>query len=669
MKKASSSALPDGRSLQKAVLATTKEGAARTRSRSRVVQISAMGVAAPAPEALAAATHLSSTSPVASAMTCAASQLLAAHGSYSNSAGGGPPCSASLDPLLILRCDAGHARHVTHLHLAQRRVAALHPNVLLFVNLEELWLNDNELTELRGIAPPPALHHLAVPCGCLRLKRLFLSNNRIASFAGSDLPRLRHIEVLLLTNNRLAGLETVSQQLAALSGLKQLDLSGNPLAEEKNYREYVIAHHPTLEVLDRRSVTQAERDKALALFPPVQVSKSRGTASVSFGSTVPDSSQQRRQRQQQQERNSSSPSGANERLTDHMNMPSLLKSPTASGLSYASSSGSSSAAKLQRGGGGGSKNPFMSQMAEVLEKRAQAVRSKRDAQRARVDAQEEHEFQECASHHVDFHRQWEETAREQIVRTAAQQQKEQLEAATAIAGLKGTANKASQAQQLLLQQQTPEQLAAAQLAAVVPLSALPPLKRGVVPSIFDGRRHLSKSLPELLYMERDADVFAKCLDAAERGDADEDATELRRLQETKKAEAAALEEIETKSLRSAFTAGTQHAIRDLCFRVCDIVGMDSKKHLDALVAAFYADSKARHGRLDGQHVIRALMEYSPFVEDRVQQLYSRSHATVRAKPEEATALLRRISALNDYLKKLQRRFEVTRDGVGSALKK
>jgi hypothetical protein len=166
-------------------------------------------------------------------------------------------------------------------------------------------------------------------------------------------------------------------------------------------------------------------------------------------------------------------------------------------------------------------------------------------------------------------------------------------------------------------------------------------------------------------------VFEQCLDEARRkeaggGDAD-DATALRKAEAVAKAQAAALEELEAKSLRAAYAAGTQYAIRDLAFKVCDIVGMEPAKELEPLVRHFYADGRARHGRIDGAHVPRVLAEYVPFVEQRVGQLYARSNAAVRAQPVEATALLRRISTLNDYLSDSRAGFKAQRSAVGGAV--
>ncbi len=48
--------------------------------------------------------------------------------------------------------------------------------------------------------------------------------------------------------------------------LEQLDLFGNPLAEEPDYRLRIIYHMPQIKILDRHMVTLQERQKAEKLI-------------------------------------------------------------------------------------------------------------------------------------------------------------------------------------------------------------------------------------------------------------------------------------------------------------------------------------------------------------------------------------------------------------------
>ena len=50
--------------------------------------------------------------------------------------------------------------------------------------------------------------------------------------------------------------------LSRFAFLEQLDLFGNPLAEEPDYRLKIIKAMPQIKILDRHKVTQIERTKA-----------------------------------------------------------------------------------------------------------------------------------------------------------------------------------------------------------------------------------------------------------------------------------------------------------------------------------------------------------------------------------------------------------------------
>ena len=112
--------------------------------------------------------------------------------------------------------------------------------------MEALWLNDNLLTKVDGLDAN------------MQLKALYLHNNRISTLKGS-LKFLRHIEMLALQNNRLTDLEATLKLMQHLTRLEELDLSGNPLANELNYRPRVIYRFPKLKVLDlsRTQITDA----------------------------------------------------------------------------------------------------------------------------------------------------------------------------------------------------------------------------------------------------------------------------------------------------------------------------------------------------------------------------------------------------------------------------
>ena len=170
------------------------------------------------------------------------------------------------DPLVLLRLEPHECRHVLELELSHKGLTRVHPNLQRFTNLEELWLKENKLKKLTGLLPEGTPGLTDGARGCARLKRLYLGHNQITSLAGSDVTRLRYLEVLLLSHNRLQNLELVSAQLQPLKVLRQLDLFGNPLAEEQNYRLFVVSQHPQVTLFDQQSVADAERREAAKLF-------------------------------------------------------------------------------------------------------------------------------------------------------------------------------------------------------------------------------------------------------------------------------------------------------------------------------------------------------------------------------------------------------------------
>ena len=78
----------------------------------------------------------------------------------------------------------------------------------------------------------------------------------------ADLPSLME---LYLGNNQITRLKEV-MNLKPLSKLIILDLSGNLMCKEKNYRIYCVFHLKKLKVLDGVSIEQDEQHKAKEMF-------------------------------------------------------------------------------------------------------------------------------------------------------------------------------------------------------------------------------------------------------------------------------------------------------------------------------------------------------------------------------------------------------------------
>ena len=70
---------------------------------------------------------------------------------------------------------------------------------------------------------------------------------------------------LTLYNNQLEGLDNVIKELKGLRYLTVLDLYGNPISQEDNYRLRVLAELTTLDTFDKHKITDEERIQAKIL--------------------------------------------------------------------------------------------------------------------------------------------------------------------------------------------------------------------------------------------------------------------------------------------------------------------------------------------------------------------------------------------------------------------
>lgn len=142
-----------------------------------------------------------------------------------------------------------YARECIEMVLSKRNITELE-NFDKFPNLEALWLNYNRLTEIKGLETN------------FRIKILSLSNNRIKSITNSSILCMKFLEVLYLNNNKLKNLEVVLDTLKNFSFLKNLNLFGNPISEEPEYRPRVIDALKSLEIFDRHKISIIEKIKA-----------------------------------------------------------------------------------------------------------------------------------------------------------------------------------------------------------------------------------------------------------------------------------------------------------------------------------------------------------------------------------------------------------------------
>jgi hypothetical protein len=119
------------------------------------------------------------------------------------------------------------------------------------VNLVELNLNFNRLTSLEGLA-------------CPRLKKLFLSSNRLQSTKG--MAQFGALSTLSLYRNEISDLEATISDLKGLTMLCELDLAGNPCMGSPGYKHHLLRGLKIINLLDGDEVTDIDRDLAVLYF-------------------------------------------------------------------------------------------------------------------------------------------------------------------------------------------------------------------------------------------------------------------------------------------------------------------------------------------------------------------------------------------------------------------
>jgi Leucine-rich repeat len=157
------------------------------------------------------------------------------------------------DPWSILPVkNAKYARDLIEVHLSNRDLDALE-HFDDFPNLEVIWINGNKLKNLDAISTN------------FRVKKVYASDNLLENIKG--LAAYKFLDTLCIGNNKLRNLDKFLEFLEVhFAFLEQLDLYGNPLAEEPDYRLKIIKAMPMIKLLDRHIITFEERLKADKLW-------------------------------------------------------------------------------------------------------------------------------------------------------------------------------------------------------------------------------------------------------------------------------------------------------------------------------------------------------------------------------------------------------------------
>ncbi|KAJ1851567.1 U2 snRNP complex subunit [Coemansia sp. RSA 2703] len=99
----------------------------------------------------------------------------------------------------------------------------------------------------------------------LRLRALYLADNRIVSIEKGIAEYLPQLQTLVLTNNDIAELVDL-EPLREVSGLEHLSLANNPVMRQQYARLWCIWRMRALKVLDFEKVSESERKEAKKLF-------------------------------------------------------------------------------------------------------------------------------------------------------------------------------------------------------------------------------------------------------------------------------------------------------------------------------------------------------------------------------------------------------------------
>ncbi|GLC35693.1 hypothetical protein PLESTB_000484600 [Pleodorina starrii] len=128
------------------------------------------------------------------------------------------------------------------------------------LNSNSLRLANNHLLSLNGLGRVMR-HVLDDPS---QLVWLDVSSNQLSTIEDAVL-EFPSLQVLYYHGNNITNLNDVLK-LQGLPKLNKLTLHGNPIAEQKNYKNWVVAHLPNLRNVDFGTITKVERDKIETWF-------------------------------------------------------------------------------------------------------------------------------------------------------------------------------------------------------------------------------------------------------------------------------------------------------------------------------------------------------------------------------------------------------------------
>ncbi|XP_075686746.1 dynein regulatory complex subunit 3 [Rhinoderma darwinii] len=168
----------------------------------------------------------------------------------------------------IAKMEGINFKDVTSLRLDFKNILKV-DNLWQFHNLTKLQLDNNIIEKLQGLDMLVHLVWLDLSFNNIEvieglnalteLQDLSLYNNRISVLENMD--SVKNLQVLSIGNNNLTSLENLIY-LRRFKQLRTLNLSGNPLSEDEQYKLFVAAHLPDLVYLDFRLIDENISDIA-----------------------------------------------------------------------------------------------------------------------------------------------------------------------------------------------------------------------------------------------------------------------------------------------------------------------------------------------------------------------------------------------------------------------
>ncbi|CAI2725988.1 unnamed protein product [Schistosoma spindalis] len=133
---------------------------------------------------------------------------------------------------------------LTDLNLSNIQLKLI-PNENIFgnlPNLKRLWLHNNQIKELNNCL-----------IKCNKLIELRLNSNQLHNIYG-QLYKLHCLEILDLSKNHFNNLMEINKELSRMHFLRELNLLGNPVALQSDFKSLLLSSHPTLTVLNKHEI-------------------------------------------------------------------------------------------------------------------------------------------------------------------------------------------------------------------------------------------------------------------------------------------------------------------------------------------------------------------------------------------------------------------------------